>query len=161
MYTVYKTEGGGRPNCLICGYNNIKAAVLYRFGAFERGVFMVQKDDLQIISIRIKEARESRGMNQAQLAQKAGITPAAISQIEKGERVPTTPVLKRIADVLQVSLDFLAGRTDESKLEDLLQNENLKAFYKGFKNLNPQDQEIIRKNIEFLKSKYRRGDSGS
>ncbi len=122
---------------------------------------MVQKDDLQIISIRIKEAREGRGMNQAQLAQKAGITPAAISQIEKGERVPTTPVLKRIADVLQLSLDFLAGRTDESKLEDLLQNENLKAFYKGFKNLNPEDQETIKKNIEFLKYKSRRGGSGS
>lgn len=122
---------------------------------------MVQKDDLQIISIRIKEARESRGMNQAQLAQKAGITPAAISQIEKGERVPTTPVLKRIADVLQVSLDFLAGRTDESKLKDLLQNENLKAFYKGFKNLSEEDQETIKKNIEFLKYKSRRGGSGS
>ena len=108
--------------------------------------------DREILRKRITEARESHGMNQAELAEKAGVTPAAISQIEKGTRVPTIPVLHRIANVLGVSLDYLAGKTDTSELQDLLQHDDFVAFFRGFESLGSEDKETIKKHIEFLKS---------
>ncbi|KUO40381.1 MAG: hypothetical protein AVW05_03705 [Hadesarchaea archaeon DG-33] len=114
---------------------------------------MVRGFDKKALKNRIIEARERKGINQAKLAQEAGITPAAISQIENGHRVPTIPVLHRIATVLGVSMDYLSGKTDESEVQDLLQHENAKAFFRGFQSLDSEDQETISKLIEFLKNK--------
>ena len=116
---------------------------------------MLKGFDKELLRTRITQARDQQGMNQAELAEKAGVTPAAISQIEKGTRIPTIPVLHRIADVLGVSLDYLSGKTDRSELHDLLQHEEVKAFYRGFESLHNDDKEIIKNHIEFLKSKYR------
>ncbi|MBW1716520.1 MAG: helix-turn-helix transcriptional regulator [Deltaproteobacteria bacterium] len=94
--------------------------------------------DREVLRKRITETRKSHGMNQAELAEKAGVTPAAISQIEKGTRVPTIPVLHRIANVLGVSLDYLTGKTDTSELQDLLQHDDLVAFFRGFESLGSE-----------------------
>lgn len=104
------------------------------------------------INKRITEVRLKRGLNQAQLSAQAEITPAALSQIEKGDRTPSLPVLQRIADVLGVSIDFLAGRTTASELEDMLQHEGGKDFYQGFQVLSTEDQNTILKNIDFLRA---------
>jgi len=117
---------------------------------------MLKGFDKELLRKRITQARDQKGMHQAELAEKTGVTPAAISQIEKGIRVPTIPVLHRIADVLGVSLDYLSGKTDSSELQDLLQHEEVKAFYRGFESLDNEDKKIIENHIEFLKSKYRR-----
>lgn len=111
--------------------------------------------DKEVLRKRITETREDQGLSQAELAEKAGVTPAAISQIEKGHRVPTIPVLHRIANVLNVSIDYLTGKTNKSELEDLLQHEDFKTFFRGFESLNEDDKEFIKKNIEILKAKAR------
>jgi transcriptional regulator with XRE-family HTH domain len=120
----------------------------------ERRRCMLKGFDKELLRKRIAQARDQQGLNQAELAEKAGVTPAAISQIEKGTRIPTIPVLHGIADVLGVSLDYLSGKTDSSELQDLLQHEEIKAFYRGFESLDNEDKEIIKNHIEFLKSKH-------
>jgi transcriptional regulator with XRE-family HTH domain len=105
-----------------------------------------------ILYKRIIEARQSKGLNQAQLAEKAGVTPAAISQIENGLRTPTIPVLHNIARVLGVSIDYLTGKTDKSDLQDLQQYDDFMTFFRGFESLKGNDKETIIKHIELLKS---------
>ena len=123
---------------------------------------MLRAFDRQILRKRITKTRESHEMNQAELAKKADVTPAAISQIEKGSRVPTIPVIHRIANVLSVSLDYLTGKTDTSELQDLLQQDDFVAFFRGFESLGSEDKETIKKHIDFLKSQYEgRKESGA
>jgi len=105
------------------------------------------------IKLRITELRKKNKWTQLELSKRTGVTPAAISQIEKGDRIPTIPVLHRLAKVLEVSLDFLMGRKDSSDLDDLLQNNEVLEFYRGFQRLSPEDRKIIEQQIEFLKSK--------
>ncbi len=114
---------------------------------------MVKEFDKEVLRQRIKLARENKKINQAQLAEKAGVTPAAISQIEKGIRTPTIPVLQRITSVLNVSLDYLLGKTDESEIGDLLQNQEVRTFFRGFQSLAPEDKQTVEKMIDFFKSK--------
>jgi len=53
--------------------------------------------------------RELAGLNQAQLAEKCGITRAYMSQIENGLRQPSAPVAAEIARHLGVEIGNLAG----------------------------------------------------
>lgn len=57
--------------------------------------------------------RKSAKLNQAQMAEVLGITQAAISKIEKGERAASIEVLCALADYFDVSLDYLCGRSDD------------------------------------------------
>jgi transcriptional regulator with XRE-family HTH domain len=104
------------------------------------------------IGRRIKEAREKLGFNQARLATEADITPAAISQIESGDRTPSTPILRRLATALQVSADYLLGSTDKSELKDMLQDQSVQKFFRGFQDLNETDKQFIQKQIDLLRS---------
>lgn len=114
---------------------------------------MPKNFDNRVLRKRIIEAREQHKWSQAELAAKAGVTPAAISQIESGNRTPTIPVLHRIANVLGESIDFLTGKTDKSEFEDMLQQDDFKAFFRGFRSLDVGDQEHLKKYVEFLKTK--------
>lgn len=64
---------------------------------------------------RLRNAREYRGLNQAELAQKAGMQPSAISHFETGTRKPSFDNLRILADSLDVTTDYLLGRVDEFK----------------------------------------------
>jgi transcriptional regulator with XRE-family HTH domain len=49
---------------------------------------------------RIRRRREERGLNAAELARRTGISPAYVTRIEKGDKVPGEEVAVRIAKVL-------------------------------------------------------------
>lgn len=51
--------------------------------------------------------RTARGWSQAVLARKAGVSVMTISRIERGVRTPSTATSKRLAAVLETSLDAL------------------------------------------------------
>jgi DNA-binding XRE family transcriptional regulator len=53
--------------------------------------------------------REFRGMTAAQVAAAAQITPAHVSKIESGKGEPSVALLKRLARVLRVDMEVLAG----------------------------------------------------
>jgi transcriptional regulator with XRE-family HTH domain len=61
---------------------------------------------------RLRSAREGRGMSQSELAQKSGLQPSAVSHFETGRRSPSFDNLRKLADALSVSTDFLLGRAD-------------------------------------------------
>ena len=61
---------------------------------------------------RITSLREDRGWTQKELADRAGISSAFVSDVENDKRNPSTDVLLRIAEALGASMDFIAtGRT--------------------------------------------------
>ena len=67
-----------------------------------------------IIGERIRILRERRGMSQAALARALGASINAINYIEGGStRAPHIDRLIAIADLFDVSLDYLVGRTDD------------------------------------------------
>src|SRR5262245_34607018 len=60
----------------------------------------------------MREAREALGISQRELARRCGISEAQISKYEKGTIDPSATYLKNIAEVLNVSTDFLLGLTN-------------------------------------------------
>lgn len=113
------------------------------------------KEISTIVSNRIKGKRREKGWNQTELAEHAGITSSALSQIESGERFPSTVVLHKLAKTLGTSVDYLLGK-EEEELSDLLGDKKMQVFFRSFKELSSKDRELIRKHVEFLKSQQKK-----
>lgn len=68
-----------------------------------------------VLAQRLKECRKKLGYTQIQAAIYADITEAAYNNYERAKKMPRLDILMRIADMYQVSLDYLTGRTDFSE----------------------------------------------
>ena len=73
---------------------------------------MSQPDSAGSFPARLRETRERRELEQTQLAALAGIPATSISHFEAGRRKPSLVNLGNLAEALEVSIDYLLGRTD-------------------------------------------------
>ena len=62
---------------------------------------------------RIAGIRKYKGLTQAELANKIGMTTRAIQNYESGNRIPKSAVLEKIAEGLGVTIDDLASEDDK------------------------------------------------
>ena len=61
---------------------------------------------------RLRTARTARNLSQSELARRAELQASAVSHFETGTRKPSFDNLKRLADALRVTTDYLLDRTD-------------------------------------------------
>ncbi len=66
-----------------------------------------------VLGERLRIAREWRRLTQAGLGAKLNLSHSTINRYESGLRSPPSETLKRLADTLGVSTDYLLGRTGE------------------------------------------------
>jgi transcriptional regulator with XRE-family HTH domain len=69
---------------------------------------------LSVLGLRLREVRRTQGLTLEMLAQRAQVSRAMISKIERGEKMPTVGILVRIATGLNVSLSALLGEQPQS-----------------------------------------------
>ena len=61
---------------------------------------------------RLQECRKRKSLTQRQLASLLGITERSFQRYELGEREPNIAGLIRLADILEVDLNYLVGREE-------------------------------------------------
>lgn len=66
----------------------------------------------EVFGKRLKELRKANGYTIEQFAKKAGIAKSSVGYYENAKRLPDVEILTRIADVLNVSADYLIGKTN-------------------------------------------------
>lgn len=62
------------------------------------------------IAEKITQLRKEKGLSQTELAEAIKASREAISKYERGEAIPSVEVAARIADVFEVTIDFLMGK---------------------------------------------------
>ena len=67
---------------------------------------------------RIKELRKEMGLSQEKVAQELSMYVTTYRRYESGERELPMEVAVRIADYYGVSLDYLAGRSNDRKIKE-------------------------------------------
>lgn len=72
-------------------------------------------DVKEVLARRLRACREKSGYTQMQAAIYSDITETAYTNYERAKQLPRLDILVRIADVYKVSLDYLAGRTDDPR----------------------------------------------
>lgn len=70
----------------------------------------------QILASRLRRCRVEAGLTQGQVVIYCDITEKTYQNYELMTREPKLDILMRIAEYYQVSLDYLAGRTDRREV---------------------------------------------
>ncbi len=89
---------------------------------------------------RLQQVRKLRELNQEELANKASLPATAISHFESGTRKPSFDNLRKLADALEVSIDYLMGRTDTMSGSQATEAE----IFRDYENLTDDDRELAR-----------------
>lgn len=76
---------------------------------------MYNLQEVRFMYKRIRDLREDNDLNQTQVAKILGMSQTGYSKYETGENDLPTPVLIKLADFYNVSIDYLLGVTDERK----------------------------------------------
>lgn len=114
--------------------------------------------------MKIASLRDKQGYTQEELADRLGISRAALSHYEKNRREPDFETLAKLADLFKVTIDYLIGRTNhpqsilqsdvKEKVDtiNLSEEDILKRFtllYEGKK----LDADHVNKIVKFIREK--------
>lgn len=104
-------------------------------------------------SERLKDLRRQAGLTQVDVAEKLGISQPAYASWERGVKKPTQENLVKIAQILNVSMDYLVGNSEEKS--DELDNIEL-LFRMNSKGLTEEEKAVFKKElIEFMEERKR------
>ncbi len=105
------------------------------------------------LGLLIKNARKEKGLTQKRLAEKLGLSDAAVNKYEKNTAIPPFDVMIRISNLFNVSMDYLAGTekpTDITYGLNQEQREIISMLAKSFR----QKNEAIPKIKNITESQY-------
>lgn len=105
----------------------------------------------KLFPARLRAARELRDLSQEGLAKRTGLQPSAISHFETGSRKPSFDNLRRLADALNVTTDYLLGRVTDT--EALAGADKL---YRDLDSLTAADREFAEMVLKSLAEKGRK-----
>ena len=102
-------------------------------------------------SERLKELRKKSNFTQVEVAEKLGISQPAYASWERGAKKPTQENLVKIAQVLNVSVDYLVGNSEE-KSDEL---DNIELLFRVNSNgLTDDEKKVFKKElIEFMEER--------
>ncbi|HEX2504611.1 MAG TPA: helix-turn-helix domain-containing protein, partial [Gaiellaceae bacterium] len=99
-------------------------------------------DSPKAVGERLREAREAAGLSQRQLAF-SGCSPAYISRIEAGDRIPSLQLLRELGRRLNVSEDYLATGVDPARQSGKLMDADLARRFDETERAAALYQEIL------------------
>ena len=89
--------------------------------------------DYEIVSDRVRKARLMRGYTSDQLSEMVDFAPESLRHIENGSSKPSLRKLYALAEALNVSMDYLTGRSasfEDTIVTDLTNEHNLTSKQK-------------------------------
>ena len=104
----------------------------------------------------LKELREKKGFTQKQLAEALYLSKTTISQYENGTHTPSIESFIKLADIFDVSIDYLLGRTAMPVTFSLLKKsfsseENVDDFINMLLSLDHQHRMDLIKQMDYIK----------
>ncbi len=94
---------------------------------------------------RLRAARELRELSQGRLANRADLQASAVSHFETGTRKPSFDNLRKLADALEVTTDYLLGR-----VPDPVGLAGPERIYRNLGQLTGSDRKTVEDIIEIL-----------
>ena len=104
---------------------------------------------------RLREWISDHDLKQKKLAGELDITESVISNYMTGRSQMPIEMLVKMADHFGVSVDYLAGVTDNPELPGRLSTTE-QQLVEAFRTLTPLQKELILQNVQFMQEQNRR-----
>jgi transcriptional regulator with XRE-family HTH domain len=99
---------------------------------------------------KIKMLRQEKGLSQVLLEKKSGVNSKLLSKYENGRIIPTADTLRKIAECLETSADYLifdnVPKDGLSRIEDI----DLFEKFKEVERMDAENKNIIKSLIEAI-----------
>lgn len=99
---------------------------------------------METIGQRLKELRTKMGFTQSDLAEKVSMTYVQIGRYEKRGAIPSSDALKRLADALNTTADYLMNGATDKVASEQLQDKELLNLFKAVEGLGKEDKNMIK-----------------
>ena len=99
---------------------------------------------------RLKDLREEKNLTQKKLADMLSLSKNSICEYEKGRSEPSILTLIKLADILDCSIDYLVGRTDDFGVVKRDNSADNDEFFTVFKQLPTKAQKYLIESANFL-----------
>lgn len=103
---------------------------------------------------RLRELRSKKGLSQTKMGELLKITRQAYCHYENGKREPTQEVLKEISKILNCSIDYLLGNTNDPRPVDKQLAEINSAIYSDENKDSDNSVVIFNRNGEIIRKKF-------
>ena len=104
---------------------------------------------------RIRQLRVERGWTQAELADKVGVYQGQISAYEKGKNEPSSGILRSMAEVFEVSADYLLFDDASGRVGARIRDADLLSSLERLDRLPEDDKSAIKTVIGIALAKDR------
>jgi transcriptional regulator with XRE-family HTH domain len=101
------------------------------------------KQSKTLFGRRLKAAREAKEYTKDKLGKLVGIHHSQIGRYEKGEASPSAEVLKKLANALDASTDFLMNGTTSDLAAESIQDKTLINQFNRVAELSEEDKKIV------------------
>lgn len=101
---------------------------------------------------RITRLRKQRKWTQEDVAKKLNISRSAYAGYETNRRVPEYATLEKLADLFEISIDYLVGRDEDRRYEVFLRA--IKEKYPGVNIDDPEIQKKLMKVVDLVLEDY-------
>ena len=81
----------------------------------ETSAYPMNQNEKSEFPARLRKLREERRQSRVALSELCGLSRGMIRQYERGEKIPTLKTLIVLANYFGVSIDYLAGETNNRK----------------------------------------------
>jgi transcriptional regulator with XRE-family HTH domain len=107
------------------------------------------------ISDRIRTLRQEHRWTQAELGERVGIHQKQISAYERGNNVPSTEMLIKLAEVFNVTLDYLAFEVKGQPAKLNIQDRELLRRFEAIDQLPEAEKMLAKQILDLVLLKHR------
>lgn len=111
--------------------------------------------DAKIVGERIRELRKSKGLTQAEFAEKCDISRSSLARYETGVNIPDPEILRKIAQSCGVSYDYLLGN-ETAELPKISDDDIKFALFGDVSNITDAQFEEVKQFARFIKERAAR-----
>lgn len=109
------------------------------------------------IADRIRHLRQERRWSQAELGERLGVHQKQVSAYERGVNLPSTEVLIKMAEVFDVTLDYLAFEAKGQPTSINIQDRELLRRFEALDHLSESEKTLAKDMLDLviLKNRFR------
>lgn len=106
-------------------------------------------DCLDVLRKNLKDVMSQRGINQVQLSEKTGITTATISRYITGVHNPKIDYIAKMAESMDVSIDYLMGLSSSS-IPDAPPSTEILTLISSYERADPRTKKMVWMQLELV-----------